>query len=242
MQKEGGNRPLSTWKTMLLSSGEVDLAEHMAEAGKVAKGGQVARLPSIPADAGAGMFALERLHDQPDGRQFSDNMKAVTREYYGTAGEAFLEKLTDPDTLKETIDSIRGGITEIVKLMKIPDGAAPEVGRVAARFALVAFAGELATQFDVTGWDKGEALKAAIRCFKDWLTESGGAMGADDKALFAQVSAFLQAHGASRFPPHDITREDLQRVQNRAGFSHINGENVFYWAEAGALRVLLQAP
>jgi len=236
MQKEGGNRPLSTWKTMLLSSGEVDITQHMAEAGKVAKGGQVARLPSIPADAGAGMFALERLHDQPDGRQFSDTMKSVTREYYGTAGEAFLDKLTIPATLKETTDSIRGGITEIVKLMKIPNGAAPEVGRVAARFALVAFAGELATQFGVTGWGKGEALKASIRCFDDWLSESGGAMGADDKALFAQVSAFLQAHGASRFPPHDISQADLQRVQNRAGFSHNNGENIFYWVESGAFK------
>ena len=47
--------------------------------------------------------------------------------------------------------------------MCIPEGVAPEVGRVAARFALVAFSGELATQFGVTGWNKGEALKAAIR-------------------------------------------------------------------------------
>lgn len=236
MQKEGGNRPLSTWKTLILSSGEIDITQHMAEAGKVAKGGQVARLPSIPADAGAGMFALERLHDQPDGRQFSDTMKAVTREYYGTAGTAYLEQLTDSITFKETTDSIRVGITEIVKLMRIPEGGAPEIGRVAARFALVAFAGELATSLGITEWDKGEALKASIRCFDDWFSESGGATGADDKALFAQVSAFLQSHGASRFPPHDISQEDFQRVQNRAGFSHNNGENVFYWVESGAFK------
>ncbi len=233
MQKEGGNRPLSTWKTLILSSGEVDIAQHMAEAGKVAKGGQVARLPSIPADAGAGMFALERLHDQPDGRQFSDTLKAVTRENYGSAGTAFLEKLSDSTTLKDTVDSIRGGITEIVKLMFIPEGGAPEVGRVAARFALVAFAGELATTLGITEWDKGEALKASIRCFDDWFAESGGATGADDKALFSQVSAFLQAHGASRFPPHDIYPVDLQRVQNRAGFSQVKGENIFYLTESG---------
>lgn len=233
MQKEGGNRPLSTWKTLILSSGEVDITQHMAEAGKVAKGGQVIRLPSIPADAGVGMFALEQLHDQPDGRQFSDMMKAVTRDYYGTAGAAFLDKLTDSVMLKETTDSIRECITEIVKAMPIPEAAAPEIGRVAARFALVAYAGELATKFDITGWNKGEAIKAAIRCFNDWLSESGGAMGADDKVLLAQVSSYLQAHGASRFPPHNISAEDLQRVQNRAGFSYIHGENVYYWAESG---------
>ena len=234
MQKEGGNRPLSTWKTMILSSGEVDISEHMADSGKVAKGGQVVRLPSIPADAGAGMFSLENLHDQPDGRHFSDTLKAVTRKYYGTAGDAFLEHLTNHAILTETTGSIREHLNKIVKLMAIPDDAAPEVGRVAARFALVAFSGELATQFGVTSWSKGEALNAAHRCFNDWLSEADGLMGVDSKALFSQVSAFLQAHGASRFPPHDISSIDLQRVQNRAGFSCRKGDSVYYWAESGA--------
>lgn len=236
MQKEGGNRPISTWKTLILSSGEVDIAQHMADAGKVAKGGQVIRLPSIPADAGAGMFALEQLHDRPNGRQFSEFMKAATRNYYGTAGEAFLNRLTAPEALEGTTDSIRDGIAEIVKAMRIPDGAAPEVGRVATRFALVAYSGELATEFGVTGWSKGDALKAAVHCFNDWLTESGGTLSVDDKALFEQVSSFLQAHGSSRFPPHNISVEELRRVQNRAGFSQIDSDKIFYWAESGAFK------
>ncbi|MBV5276370.1 DNA helicase, partial [bacterium] len=104
-------------------------------------------------------------------------------------------------------------------LLRIPEGAAPEVGRIAARFALVSFAGELATHLGVTGWKGGDAHNAAVRCFNDWLVESGGELGADDKALFAQVSAFLQANGPSRFPPHNISEEDLRRVFNLAGFS-----------------------
>ena len=234
MQKEGGNRPLTTWKTLILSSGEVDITQHMAEAGKVAKGGQIARLPSIPADAGAGMFSLEQLHDQADGRHFSDTMKAVTREYYGTAITEFLEKLTEPTAHGEVTGSIRDGIMEIIKLMEIQGDAAPEVGRVAARFALVGFSGELATSFGVTGWAKGEAVRAAIRCFNDWLSDSDGAIGSDNKVLFSQVSAFLQAHGPSRFPPHDISKESLSRFQNKAGFSFKNGENVSYWVESGS--------
>ena len=236
MQKEGGNRPLSTWKTMILSSGEIDITQHMSEAGKVAKGGQIARLPSIPADAGAGMFVLECLHDQPDGRHFSDTMKAVTREYYGSAGDAFLKQLADPLVLNEIKETIRSGITEIIKLMNIPPDAAPEVGRVAARFALVAFAGELATRFGVTDWAKGESIKAATRCYADWFLNSGGAMGADKKVLLDQVSAFLQAHGASRFPPHDVLPDELPHFQNRAGFSYNDGEAVHYWVESGAFK------
>jgi uncharacterized protein (DUF927 family) len=233
MQKEGGNRPLTTWKTFLLSSGEIDLSQHMSEAGKTARGGQVARLPSIPADAGAGHYVIEHLHGLPDGRQFADTMKAVSRKFYGTAGAAFMEALTDPVMLKEIRETIREGITEIVSLLRVPKEAAPEVERIAARFALVAFAGELATRFGVTGWKPRDAFMAALRCFNDWLSESGGAMGADEKALFAQVSAFLQAHGASRFPDHEIDAENLKRVLNRAGFSCQTDEGVSYWAESG---------
>ena len=234
MQKEGGNRPLSTWRTFILSSGEIDIAQHMAEAGSVAKGGQVARMPSIPADAGAGHYVVENLHGIPDGRQFADTLKAVTRQFYGTAGDAFMEALTEPGKLKEARENIRAGITEIVRLMRIPEGAAPEVGRIAARFALVSFAGELATHLGVTGWKGGDANNAAVRCFNDWLVESGGALGADDKALFAQATAFLQANGASRFPPYDVTEEELRRVLNRAGFSHTTENGVSYWAESGS--------
>ena len=236
MSKEGGNRPLSTWKTMILSSGEIDIAQHMTEAGKVAKGGQVIRLPSIPADAGAGMFAIEQLHDQPDGRQFADSLKAVTRQYYGTAGEAFLNKLTDPTTLMDITNTIRACINQIIEQMPTPDHAAPEVGRVRARFALVAGAGELATKFGITNWSKGEALDSVIRCFNDWLMESGGVVGADEKALLSQVSSFLQAHGGSRFPQHDIDSLDLQHVQNRAGFSYLTEGKLYYWVESGAFK------
>jgi putative DNA primase/helicase len=236
MQKELTSRPLATWKTLLLSSGEIDLSQHMSDGGKVARGGQVARLPSIPADAGAGNYVIENLHDQIDGRQFADCMKHATRQAYGTAGAAYLEKLTEPVMLAEVKESIREAITEIVKLMRVPENAAPEVGRVAARFALVGFAGALATRFCVTGWKADEALKSALRCFNDWLKESGGAIGADEKALFAQVTAFMQAHGSSRFPPHDIEEEALRRVLNRAGFSFREGDEVKYWVESGAFK------
>lgn len=233
MRKEGGNRPLITWKTMLLSSGEIDLSQHMTEGGATPRGGQVTRLPSIPADAGEGLYVIEKLHDMPNGRAYSDFMRSSTRQYYGTAGVAFLEQLTTH--LAEVTTDIRGTINGIVAMMPVPEGSAPEVGRVAARFALVAYAGELATRYGITGWPAGESLKAAIRCFTDWLRESGAA-GADTKALLAQVAAFLQQHGASRFPPPSIGGDDLRRVLNRAGFSHYDGEQLNYWVESGTFR------
>ncbi|POA99830.1 hypothetical protein C2134_04460 [Chromobacterium sinusclupearum] len=230
MTKEGGNRPAQTWRVMLLSAGEIDLAQHMAEAGKSAKGGQIARLPAIPADAGAGMGTLEALHHHASGQAFADAMKANTRQHYGTAGPAFLAALTPPERLDEIRRDIKDSITGLIAHLGVPAGAAQEVGRVAARFALVAFAGELATRYGVTGWKPGEAAQAARRCFREWLAENQSGMAADDRALFAQVSGFMQAHGSTRFPPHDAAPEVLARYLNRAGFKFTDDQGTLqFW-------------
>ncbi|WP_019102715.1 DUF927 domain-containing protein [Chromobacterium haemolyticum] len=230
MSKEGGNRPAHTWRVMLLSAGEIDLAQHMAEAGKHAKGGQIARLPAIPADAGAGLGTLEQLHQHDNGQAFADTMKAHTRQFHGTAGPAFLAALTPPEALDEIRHDIKASITGLIEFLGVPAGAAQEVGRVAARFALVAFAGELATRYGVTGWRPGEAAQAARRCFREWLAENNTGMAADDRALFAQVSGFMQAHSSTRFPPHDAAPEVLARHLNRAGFTFTDDQGVLqFW-------------
>ena len=104
------------------------------------------------------------------------------------------------------------------------------MGRVAARFALVAFAGELATRYGVTGWQAGEAFRAARRCFREWLAENNTGQAADDRALFAQVAAFMQAHSSTRFPPHDAAPDVLARYLNRAGFTFTDDDgSLQFW-------------
>ncbi|MGD1098508.1 MAG: hypothetical protein ABSB35_41830, partial [Bryobacteraceae bacterium] len=51
----------------------------------------------------------------------------------------------------------------------MPQNAAGVVPRAALRFALVAAGGELASEFKLTGWRKGEAFRAAKKCFRSWM-------------------------------------------------------------------------
>ena len=97
-----------------------------------------------------------------------------------------------------------------------PPDAAGQVLRVAQRFGLVAVAGELATQYGVTGWLEGEATQAAGRCFAAWLDSFGGAGNREERLLLAQVRGFFETHGASRF--EDVGASIDQRIINRAGF------------------------
>jgi len=97
-----------------------------------------------------------------------------------------------------------------------------QIIRVARRFALVAVAGELASQFGLTGWEKGESLSAAQKCFTAWQDAFGVEGTREDRAILAQVRAFFESHGASRF---DSARDpNNEKILNRAGFYQTDEE------------------
>jgi uncharacterized protein (DUF927 family) len=139
--------------------------------------------------------------------------------YFGAAGVAWLQYLVaDRANLP---DLIADGVKQFVG-EHAPIGVSGQVERVARRFGLVAVAGEIASHYGLTGWPEGEAAKAAGQCFASWL-ESFGAGTREDRALLAQVRAFFESHGASRFA--DVNIAEGQRVITRAGFFRIDGQD-----------------
>jgi putative DNA primase/helicase len=105
----------------------------------------------------------------------------------------------------------------------VPEGAAGEVSRAAARFGLIGGAGEIATRAGITDWPEGEAMAAAGRCFEDWLSIRGTAGGSDVEVVIREVRRFLERHGASRFqvirhPGEESSADENQVVRDRAGF------------------------
>jgi hypothetical protein len=75
---------------LFLSSGEVSLADKMAEIGKRSKAGQEVRLVDIPADAGAGKGAFEELHGAVSAGAFAEELRQATQQYYGAPIRRFL--------------------------------------------------------------------------------------------------------------------------------------------------------
>ena len=77
------------------------------------------------------------------------------------------------------------------------------------RFALVAAAGELATQFGLTGWQRGESFQAAQKCFHSWQETFGSDGNREDRSIMAQVRAFFESHGSSRFEDRASALNDV---------------------------------
>lgn len=216
-------RKRRTWRLLFLSSGEVSLSDHMAEAGKRTRAGMEVRMLDVPLDAGAGMGGIEHVHGHEGPGALADAIVAAAARHYGTAGRAWLEWCCEhfaelPDRLAELVEKYRGGL--------VPEAAAEQVRRAGSRFALVAAAGELASEAGITGWPAGEALQAVRQCFNAWLGARGHLDNGEDAAMLRQVRQFLELNGEGRFAWwHRAMDDHTPKTLNRAGFRRLLGDD-----------------
>jgi putative DNA primase/helicase len=217
--RNGMSRPPQQWCLIFVSAGEESLAGVMARAGQRTTAGQEIRMAEIEADAGFGMGIVENLHGYATSGDFIAALKAAAKLYYGEVGNHWLQNVV-ADRLqlitwvKEFIERFTVTVT--------PANAVGQVERIARRFGLVAAAGELATQYGLTGWHEHEGTSAARVCFQSWFDGFGGGISREARSILEHVRSFIETHGASRF--EQLNGPDAQRIPNRAGF-YRNGAN-----------------
>ncbi len=219
--RTGTVRQSSRWSLFFLSAGEESLTALMAKSGQRINAGQEIRLADIEADAGCQMGIFETIHDQLSPASMALSLKKYSSGYHGAIGRAWLNQVV---ANRQTISRfITDTIQSFVDIVIQPD-ATGQIIRVARRFALVAAAGELASQFGLTGWKKGESFHAAKTCFIAWQDAFGVDGHREDRAIMAQVRAFFESHGASRFD--NVNSPNNDKILNRAGFYHTDGEGL----------------
>ncbi|PMQ03723.1 hypothetical protein DyAD56_18635 [Dyella sp. AD56] len=230
--RRGDAKAAARWRLLFLSSGEVSLSDLIAQAGRTVRAGQEVRVIDLPADAGKGLGLLDLTPEGTAPGVFADQLKMAAATHYGHALPAFLEKLAvDLASAREQLLSTRDRIA----CQLIGDTVDRQVRRVAQRFALIAAAATLATQFGLTGWTLPEAESATRVCFDAWLAARGTKGNAEPIAMLRQVKAFLDTHGESRFTPWYID-EKTPRTINKAGFRRDADEGPEYFVEVEAFR------
>lgn len=212
--RTGSARAVARWRCSVLSSGERTIGTTMAEGGHRVKAGQSVRLLDVPAQGTYG--AWDTLHQYTSGTAFSDALKRESVTHYGHAGRAFLERLARDHgaSFSDALDRIKA----------LPEFQASndegQAKRAAGRFAVLALAGELATDYGVTGWPEGEAIKAAGAGFAAWNALRGKGRGNLERdQVVERMAAFIERHGDSRFS--DVASDDDERaamVRDRAGW------------------------
>jgi uncharacterized protein (DUF927 family) len=231
MSRNIGLRKKLSWSVLYMSAGEVTLADHVQTAGKRAKGGAEVRLLNIEADAGAGLGVFENIHGAESADAFARHLKDAARRFYGAPLRTYLDFLT---VGRAAAEKALRNFQEDFLVRHVPAGASGEVSRAAQRLALIAAAGELATEAGITGWKENEATQAAARCFENWLTQRGTAGAVDIETAIRQVKNLIEVNGASRFQSTKACLDGHgdpvhEKVINRAGFRvEQDGETTMY--------------
>lgn len=222
--KTGGARPVTTWKAITLSSGERAIATTMEEDGGRMKAGQSVRLLDIPVTRRFGCF--DELHHFGSGAELSDTLKRAAGANYGVVGRRYIERLTNDSR------DFSAGFEHIKKNSAFNSSRAEgQEKRAAAKLALIAYAGELVTEYGLTGWSQGAATEAAACAFEMWLANRGE--GNDERRqILDALASFLECHGDSRFAP--MSSSDAV-VRDRAGWWEHDekGDRVYLFTAKG---------
>jgi uncharacterized protein (DUF927 family) len=224
--RTGGSRMPVRWRVIFLSNGELSLADKIAEDGKGGKmmGGQALRVLDIQADAGCGLGIFETAHGMGAG-ELARHLADAAKRHYGHASHAWLQALVnDREGFAKRAEIHR---TAFCKSVWLP-GDDGQIERAAARFGLVAAAGELASELGITGWPKGEASRGVAACYEAWLEAHGGPGPVEDRTALSQVRGFIEKHGSSRFEPIGVLAQEFETMAgkttiNRVGFKRSAG-------------------
>ena len=187
----------------------------MESVGKKMKSGQEVRLIPIPTEVREGS-ALEYFHEFDTGHEIAGWVQGHAARCFGVAGRAWLEHLVDNTgglsaALRERMDAIEARM--------VPAAASGQVKRGGRRFALIAAAGEMATEAGITNWPAGESERAAHTCFKAWLVSRGGAGNGEETAMLRAVRRFFESHGEGRFTWWHRAKDDHNaKTLQRAGY------------------------
>ncbi|CAM3049957.1 TOPRIM and DUF927 domain-containing protein [Vibrio diazotrophicus] len=199
-QRMTGRKRPASWRTTLLSTGEVSLEQHMTKAKANVTAGQEVRFINVYAPVSEEMGVFDTTHDYADGREFSDALKVSAKRYHGVAAKRAIKLVTEHrDMADKFIKEVKRDFMKQANL----EGAVGQVYRVAGHLAEIAAAGELATQMRITGWDKGEAFDATLRIFNEWLDNRGTSGSLEDQKMLDAIRERLSSRGDMWFHTED---------------------------------------
>lgn len=213
MSRDGSNKPTLHWQLIYLSTGEESLESIQKRADKNTKAGQEIRFVSIDAvvDDYLGIFdsLIDGFITPAEQAEF---LSKTCMTSYGTAGIAWLEFITlDKEAITDKC------LNKMKDFLDCYANVSSQARRVARLFAVVAAAGEIATQAGITGWQVGTANRSTKLCFENWLSNYGRDADHEERQILNQIRAFIQTNSESRFSNWE-SNGFYQKVHNRVGF------------------------
>lgn len=205
-----------SWQLAFISNGEKTLEQYLSETGKSVTGGMEMRFIAVYASPHEDEHTRKQLGIFNDckgfagGADLSDYLRKAVSKYHGSAFQEFINKLVNRDR-KDVTDYFYLGIEEFKK-ETLGQNANGQVGRAAEKFAVIAYAGELATLFGLTGWSEGDCIEAAKNQFNAWLNRRGGTGNIEEMQILKHVASQIELFGEKYFRRWDKKNGDNSTI------------------------------
>jgi putative DNA primase/helicase len=196
---DGSLRQRAEWRVILLSTGEISLADHIRSGlrGERPMAGQELRLLDVSADAGRQMGIWEELHGAAGPAELSDAIRQACDRDYGHAGPAFVKRLVASKS--GAIADAKMWLTQfLIDARELGDSG--QAQRAAMRFGAIAAAGELAAEYGTVSWPKGWASEAASKLYRLWGAAFGRGSLREEGQVMRQIRAAIESR-RSAFEP-----------------------------------------
>ncbi|WP_268942414.1 DUF927 domain-containing protein [Paracoccus benzoatiresistens] len=154
------------FRRIVLSTSELPVSALLQRKKKSSPAALALRMIDIPATQGRHGL-LDDLHEHSDSLTFARALEAAMRRRHGHLLPAFLDHLVADlgqvtTDLREALRTLAPRIaTELPPSFEDPASAGPTLHLIAERFALIGYAGEMATAFGLLPWPAGTARSAA---------------------------------------------------------------------------------
>ena len=224
-QREGGLRKQRTFRPMLLSTGEASTKDYIESGpGLTYDAGMSVRLVDVPADAGKGLGAFDKVpHGFGGAGEFAKYLKVQSAIHYGHHGRELIALLTN--RREPTLRCLQR-LTRSLRARLAQHGAGDDQsGRVADRFAFVTAVGYFACRQGILPWTPQSCVDAMIALFGAWIAERGGSGSQEALVAHKAFTEFVFKH-RERFQNISLT---FGSPPNRAGVMRRSGDRMEYW-------------
>lgn len=217
--RNGDSRSPKTFRTLILSTGEKTPQNILAAERVQADAGVEVRMPSIDVVSDKGM--IQNLHHTSNQRELVDEINTRAKSQYGAVGLEWLTRLVNERD--DSVAKVKVFINEFHEKAKKAFGdIGSQQQRVLERFALVAAAGELASDYGLTGWDCGEATEAVLQLSGLYLEQRGKTEDSERVKILKKLRENLSAK-SSKFPspyrsPYSSGEWVADRVNDKLGY------------------------
>jgi putative DNA primase/helicase len=218
--KLGGVRPVQTWRLMLLSNGEHPIESVLQLARQQIKAGQQVRLTSISAQRQHGCF--DTLHAFTKGAELADHLNQACNQHYGHLGTAYVRRL-----VQQHAGDLKQDFADVLLQFDALHG---QGGRIAKRFAIIAYAAELAIRWQLLPWPQHHAIQLCQQLYAEW--QAAQPIGSyEDQTIISDFVDYITRYSDTRF---SALIDENHRANPRSGyFEFINSKCVYYVTSTG---------